>query len=109
MFYDQHQRALLAHEPERWCRIEEWNGIGPKNAKALPEMTSWNNYDLLYLQTESDIYRVSFPDWKMIKLKVNTDDKDEWSGISTTGDGKEMIYSSVEKINKIGVIENLFK
>jgi len=109
IFQDLYQRARLAGEPERWCRFEEWDGIGPKNAKALPEgHIVVSNYEALYGKIESDFYRISFHDWKMVKLNVNIEGN-TWSDFRTTRDGKEMIFSTFEVCNKIGVIENLFK
>jgi serine/threonine protein kinase len=108
IFQDQHQRALLAGGTTYQCKFDEWDGIGPKNAVAIPKGDWLINLDQLYLLKESDIYRVSFPDWKIAKLNVNTQEMSE-SAVSTTRDGKEFIYSSKETVNKIGVIENLFR
>ncbi len=111
IFLDMHQRALLenGHESNYVCRIEDWNGSGAANARAIPA----NNavcFDQLYVMEGSDIYRVSLPDLKMVKLEMNLKDRDAvWSGVSTTRDGKEMVYSSLESVNKIGVIQDLFK
>ncbi len=112
VFHDEHQSALLAGRPARWCRMEDWVGIGTKSAANIPTMeyfeAAWSAF---YLRRESDLYHLSFPDWKLQKVVANIEEIDPvWSAnFSTTRDGKEMVYSSVETVNKIGVIENLFK
>jgi len=110
LFSDGHQNALRVGRPDYWCKIEDWDGIGPKNAKALPVKDYMMSYDAFYCWKGSELFRMSFPDWKMIRVNVNIQDRDPgWSGLSTTRDGREMVYVSFESFNKIGVIENLFR
>jgi serine/threonine protein kinase len=110
IYEDLHQRALRAGESARWCTIGEWDGRGPENARVLPGGEWKPNLDAFYLRRGFDLYRFSFTDQRMMRVKVDIHDADTvWGGMNTTMDGKEMVYSSAESINKIGVIDNLFK
>ena len=109
LFGDAHQAAVRKESPDRWCKIEDWDGIGPKNAKAIPDKNYDMSYGAFYQLIGATLYRVSFPDWKKEKLNIDLKDRFDWSGMSITPDGKELIYCSVDPVNRIGVIENLFK
>ena len=111
LFQDQHQDAVRRDYRPSWCRAEDWDGVGPKNATRIPQAEYIDNYGALYQLIGSNLYRISLPQWKIQRLNVNLQGIDSvWSsGISTTRDGTEMVYSSVDDFNKIGVIEDLFK
>ncbi len=107
---DVHRGAAKVFDSIRVCRSEEWDGRGLKYSYTLPEFMGQPNYDALYGRDKSDIYRVSFDDWKMKKLNVNLQDVDTVTFlIRTTADGKELVYKTSDYVNKLGVIENLFK
>ncbi len=110
VFEDQHEAAVGRGTVDYWCKIEDWDGIGPKNAKPIPVKDYNFSYDGLYELVGTTLYRVSFPDWKKEKLNIDLNDRFPiWSGLSVTSDGREMIYCSVDPVNRIGVIDNLFK
>ncbi len=103
-------RAFLARDPTSVCRVEDWDGIGPKSAVRLSVRGTHINYDALYHQRGLDIFRISFHDWKTEKLNVNIQGIDTTNfGLRTTADGKEMVYKTTDYTQKLGVIENLFK
>jgi hypothetical protein len=109
-FEDVHKSALVADFRERVCLSSEWDGRGPENSYKLPGDPHYLNYDALYGRDKFDIYRISFHDWKMEKLNVNVQSIDTLNFfIRTTEDGKEMVYKTTESVNKLGIIENLFK
>jgi serine/threonine protein kinase len=109
-FYDDHMQAYLTRVPMSVCKIEDWDGIGPKNSVRLADRRINQNYDALYYRRGFDIFRISFHDWKTEKLNVNIQGIDTLSFfIRTTRDGKEMVYKTSESVSKLGVIENLFK
>jgi hypothetical protein len=108
IFHDEHQSASSG--PMRWCRIEDWDGIGPKNAKQMPKDINFVNIYGFYYLKGSEFYRFILPDEKVVKMNVKIQDIEmPWGLMYITQDGKEMVYSSVETVNKIVVIENLFK
>jgi serine/threonine protein kinase len=107
---DRRQRAQIALASTKVCRAEDWDGVGPPGLVDLGVPYIYSNYDALYYRRGMDVYRFSFHDWKMEKLNVNIQGIDSLSFfIRTTADGKDMIYKTTESINKLGVIENLFK
>jgi serine/threonine protein kinase len=107
---DNHQNALLGKEPSRVCRIEEWDGKGPVNSTSLGVRILYTNYDALYSRTGLAIYRTTFPDWKTEQVNVNLEGVTPGIfAVRTTGDGREMTYSTIDVFKKIGVIEKLFK
>jgi len=106
-FFDWHQGVNL----DKLCKFEDWDGIGPKNSITLPSAMYYTfNYDALYYRLGLNLYRISFSNLKTEKLKVNLEGMDSlWCNIQTTKDGKEMVYSTREFSEKLGIIENLFK
>ena len=111
-YSDNHKGERLARLPMKICPIKDWDGSGTASPIILPMMASGfnQNYDALYGRRGFEIFRVSFGDWKMVKLNVNVQGIDTLAFfIRTSSDGREMVYKTTESVNKLGVIENLFK
>jgi hypothetical protein len=109
-YQDNRVNHWKAREHSRVCRSADWDGIGPQTSLDLGVRGINPNYDALYSRQGMDIYHISFHDWKMEKLNVNIQGIDTLNFyIRTTADGKEMIYKTSESVNKLGVIENLFR
>jgi hypothetical protein len=110
-YKDFHIKADRAREPGKICRFKDWDGIGPKNGIKLKVFWIEINYDALYGWDSTEIFRISFHNWKMTKLNVNVQGVVLPFGlfIRTTRDGKEIVYRTSDRSNRLGVIENLFK
>jgi hypothetical protein len=110
VYYNDVHSAVRGKNTDRVCLAEEWDGTGPAHAINIGAIGIYPNYDALYFRRGLDVYRISCQDWKTEKLAVNVQDIDvNDAPIRTTADGKEMVYKTTEVINKLGVIENLFK
>ncbi|MBI5463383.1 MAG: PD40 domain-containing protein [Ignavibacteriales bacterium] len=110
VFTDVHGNAVTGKIPSKVCRIEDWDGAGPRNSITLPVRGGYPNYDAYYNRVDTTLRRLSYRDWKLDTLEVYIQGIDLNSFfIRTTADGKEMIYKTTETVNKLGVIENLFK